>query len=172
MSGLTAKQAQLLAFLKECAAKDFTPSYQEMADGVGLKSKHGVARLVMALDERGYIERMKKRARSIRVLAVPEPLRARAALAPSSPMPPPAPSPALSPFIEGQATEGQADGPIEGPVNRPANNQAAPQQAAPQQTIPQQATPQPCSDALNAYADEALAHALRQRGYHVELSPQ
>ncbi len=45
--------------------RGFAPSYQDMADGLGLRSKSCVARLVLALEARGDIRRLPNRARAI-----------------------------------------------------------------------------------------------------------
>ena len=51
--GLTAKQAQLLDFIKESIeATGSPPSFEAMASGVGLASKSGIHRLLGALEER------------------------------------------------------------------------------------------------------------------------
>lgn len=72
-AGLTSKQTELLAFLRKCG--DETPSFQEMAWAVDLKSKSGVHRLMEALIDRGYVERLPGRARSVRILDEPKPLK-------------------------------------------------------------------------------------------------
>lgn len=66
--GLTARQAELLAYLR---SRSDTPSFEEMKVALGIKSKSGVHRLIDALAERGFIERLHYRARSIRVLENP-----------------------------------------------------------------------------------------------------
>jgi SOS-response transcriptional repressor LexA len=43
------------------------PSFQEMNDALGLRSKSGVHRLITALEERGKIVRLPNRARSITI---------------------------------------------------------------------------------------------------------
>lgn len=69
--GLTKKQADLLSFLKTfIAARGYTPSYAEMADGLGLKSTSGVHRLVKQLEQRGYVRNAPVRKRAIVVLEV------------------------------------------------------------------------------------------------------
>jgi hypothetical protein len=73
MSGLTYKQAQLLAFLRAREETGVCPSFREMREHLGLAANSGVHRLVVALEERGFIERLYNRARSIRVLRDPEP---------------------------------------------------------------------------------------------------
>jgi SOS-response transcriptional repressor LexA len=68
MTPLTAKQTRLLTYLRSRAT---APSFEEMMNALGLKSKSGVHRLVTALEERGYIKRIANRARCIELL--PEP---------------------------------------------------------------------------------------------------
>lgn len=67
MQGLTKQQSIALAFIRRhCAEHGFSPSYQEIAQALGLKSRSGVHRLVAALEERGFINRgAPYRARSI-----------------------------------------------------------------------------------------------------------
>lgn len=68
--GLTKRQRELLLFIKAYQEEhDITPSYQEMMEAVGLKSKSGVSKLVHALKERGMIWFLHNRARSIVVRA-------------------------------------------------------------------------------------------------------
>lgn len=70
---LTAKQHQLLVFIQERLADNgVSPSFDEMKDALGLKSKSGVHRLVNALEERGFIRRMANRARALEVIKMPE----------------------------------------------------------------------------------------------------
>ena len=60
---LTKKQNELLLFISQQIAKDgVSPSFDEMKDALGLKSKSGVHRLVTALEERGFIRRFANRA--------------------------------------------------------------------------------------------------------------
>jgi len=58
------------------ADKGYAPSYEEIRDALGAKSKSSVAALVAKLEERGYIQRMPNLARSIRLVAVPMPPKA------------------------------------------------------------------------------------------------
>ena len=44
------------------------PSFDEMKDALDLRSKSGIHRLIMALEERGFIRRLANRARAIEVL--------------------------------------------------------------------------------------------------------
>ena len=47
------------------------PSYDQMAVGIGLHSKSGVYRLIGGLEERGFVERRARQARSIEILRMP-----------------------------------------------------------------------------------------------------
>ncbi|MCY3981381.1 MAG: repressor LexA, partial [Alphaproteobacteria bacterium] len=70
---LTKKQNQLLLFISQQISKDgVSPSFDEMKDALGLKSKSGVHRLVMALEERGFIRRFPNRARALEIARLPE----------------------------------------------------------------------------------------------------
>jgi repressor LexA len=68
MIGMTARQSELLDFLKAEAVKGKTPSFTEMKDHMGLASKAGIHRIITALEERGCIRRMTNRARAIEVV--------------------------------------------------------------------------------------------------------
>jgi SOS-response transcriptional repressor LexA len=55
---LTAKQKQLLDFIIDYGTEHgHAPRYIEMMEGIGLKAKSGVTRLIHALEERGFIRR-------------------------------------------------------------------------------------------------------------------
>ena len=69
MQGLTPRQADMLALLKR---SPLTPSFEEMQSALGLSSKSGVHRLITALEERGFIARIRNRARAIQVLDTPK----------------------------------------------------------------------------------------------------
>jgi len=70
---LTRKQSELLRYIHERLQEDgVPPSFDEMKDALGLKSKSGIHRLIMALEERGFIRRLANRARAIEVLRLPE----------------------------------------------------------------------------------------------------
>lgn len=70
---LTKKQKELLDYIHRHVRKDGTaPSFDEMKDALGLKSKSGIHRLVTALVDRGYLERLPHRARAIRILQMPD----------------------------------------------------------------------------------------------------
>lgn len=68
--GLTSRQRELLAYIGE---RDICPTFQEMADALGLGSKHSVFLLVNQLERRGRIRRLKNRVRSIEVLTPAKP---------------------------------------------------------------------------------------------------
>ncbi|MEM7446388.1 MAG: transcriptional repressor LexA [Pseudomonadota bacterium] len=74
---LTQKQQQLLLFIDR-RLKDggVSPSFDEMKDALGLKSKSGIHRLITALEERGFIRRLPHRARALEVLQLPDGLAA------------------------------------------------------------------------------------------------
>src|SRR5258708_11182468 len=48
------------------------PSFDEMKDALDLRSKSGIHRLITALEERGYIRRLEKRARALEIVRLPE----------------------------------------------------------------------------------------------------
>ncbi len=70
---LTRKQSELLRFIHERLQEDgVPPSFDEMKDALDLRSKSGIHRLIIALEERGFIRRLANRARAIEVLRLPE----------------------------------------------------------------------------------------------------
>ncbi len=70
---LTKKQYQLLKFIdKRLKETAICPSFDEMKDAVGLKSKSGIHRLISALEERGFIKKLPHRARALEVIKVPK----------------------------------------------------------------------------------------------------
>jgi len=70
---LTVKQHELLLYIdKRLAETGVSPSFEEMKEALDLKSKSGVHRLISALVERGFIHRLKNRARALEVLKMPE----------------------------------------------------------------------------------------------------
>ena len=66
---MTRRQLELLKFIanRHCET-GVTPSYQEMMDALGLRSKSYIHRLVVALEERGMIRRIPDRARCIEII--------------------------------------------------------------------------------------------------------
>ncbi len=72
---LTRKQYELLHYLHGYLEKrGVSPSFDEMKEALGLKSKSGIHRLILALEERRFIRRLPNRARAIEVLRLPEDL--------------------------------------------------------------------------------------------------
>lgn len=69
MYSLTQTQAKLLGYLKDKIAVDqVAPSYTEMMLFMGFESKSSIHRLLAGLEERGHIQRLKHRARAIKLL--------------------------------------------------------------------------------------------------------
>ena len=70
---LTAKQNELLRFIHERLKEHgVPPSFDEMKEALGLQSKSGIHRLIMALEERGFIRRLPNRARALEILRMPD----------------------------------------------------------------------------------------------------
>jgi len=70
---LTKKQYELLMFIHQRVRESgVPPSFDEMKDALDLRSKSGIHRLITALEERGYIRRLEKRARALEILRLPE----------------------------------------------------------------------------------------------------
>lgn len=70
---LTRKQHQLLLFIYDhLNKKGVSPSFDEMKDALGLKSKSGIHRLITGLEERGFIRRLAHRARALDVVRLPD----------------------------------------------------------------------------------------------------
>lgn len=70
---LTKKQRELLLLIHDRMQDgDIAPSFDEMREALGLKSKSGIHRLITALVERGYLERLPHRARALEVKRLPE----------------------------------------------------------------------------------------------------
>jgi len=96
---LTRKQRDLLLFIHEhLKHDDVPPSFDEMKDALGLKSKSGIHRLITGLEERGYIERLPHRARALEIKRLPDgfkhegvqPIESPLPGLPEGAMPPPA----------------------------------------------------------------------------------
>ena len=58
------------------------PSFDEMKEALALQSKSGVHRLIIALEERGFIRRLPHRARAIEIIKLPEAMTERRRPAP------------------------------------------------------------------------------------------
>jgi len=70
---LTRKQKELLLLIRDQVAGDgVPPSFDEMKEALGLKSKSGIHRLITGLEERGFIKRLPHRARALEILRMPE----------------------------------------------------------------------------------------------------
>ncbi len=70
---LTRKQYELLMYIDKSLKEDgVSPSFDEMKEALGLKSKSGIHRLITGLEERGFIRRLAHRARALEVLKLPE----------------------------------------------------------------------------------------------------
>jgi len=69
---LTHKQHELLLFIHQCVAESgIPPSFDEMKKAVDIASKSGVHRLIVALEERGFIRRLPNRARALEIIKLP-----------------------------------------------------------------------------------------------------
>ena len=69
---LTAKQYNLLMFINKINRETGQcPSFDEMKEAVGLKSKSGVHALINSLAERGFIKRLPHKARAMEVIRMP-----------------------------------------------------------------------------------------------------
>lgn len=83
--GLTPKQRDLLTFIEQhvTLTDGVPPSFDEMREAVGLRSKSSISRLLDALEERGHVRRLFNRARAIELtsepagLDLPAPMQAR-----------------------------------------------------------------------------------------------
>jgi len=81
---LTQRQHQLLQFIQSYLGRHgVPPSFEEMRGALKLKSKSGIHRLIMGLEERGYIRRLPYRARALEVMRVAPQCQMDAALDPA-----------------------------------------------------------------------------------------
>ena len=65
---LTKKQKELFDYLSNYIAKNsISPSFEEMKNAVNLKSKSGIHRLITSLEQRGFIARLKHKARAMEI---------------------------------------------------------------------------------------------------------
>ena len=66
---LTKKQKELYDYLKNyISSNQISPSFEEMKSAVNLKSKSGIHRLITSLEERGFIKRLKHKARAMEII--------------------------------------------------------------------------------------------------------
>ena len=67
--GITKKQLKLFNFIKDYIKKNITsPSYEEMKVSLDLNSKCTISAKLKQLEERGWIEKINGKNRSIRVI--------------------------------------------------------------------------------------------------------
>ena len=65
---LTKKQKELYDYLiSYISINHISPSFEEMKQAVNLKSKSGIHRLITSLEQRGFIKRMKHKARAMEI---------------------------------------------------------------------------------------------------------
>ena len=70
---LTPKQYKLLMFInKTLKESGCSPSFEEMKEAVGLKSKSGIHALIEALVERNFLKKMPHKARALEVVRLPK----------------------------------------------------------------------------------------------------
>ncbi|GAA5094279.1 transcriptional repressor LexA [Bartonella acomydis] len=70
---LTCKQYELLLFIhNHMKATGIPPSFDEMKIALELSSKSGIHKLMIALEQRGFIRRLPNRARAVEVIRLPD----------------------------------------------------------------------------------------------------
>jgi repressor LexA len=78
---LTRKQHELLLYIhRHLNAYGVSPSFDEMKDALGLKSKSGIHRLISGLEERAFLRRLPHRARALEILRLPDSVETRHAV--------------------------------------------------------------------------------------------
>lgn len=66
----TPRQEQALAFIRShIAERGHCPSYGEIAEHIGVRSRSNVNRLMVGLEDRGLIRRQPRRARCIQIVS-------------------------------------------------------------------------------------------------------
>ncbi len=122
---LTRKQLELLMFINERLKESgVPPSFDEMKDALDLASKSGIHRLIMALEERGFIRRLPNRARALEVIRLPESLTPSGGRRGFSPSviegslgkPQPAPAPKSAPRFADNSDGGVVPIPVMGKI--------------------------------------------------------
>jgi len=105
---LTKKQYELLLFInKRLNEQGVSPSFDEMKEALGLRSKSGIHRLITGLEERGFIRRLPHRARALEIARLPENLSTVAPSAPArAPVPAPQPAAASAPGFRPNVIQG------------------------------------------------------------------
>ncbi|MGQ2929545.1 MAG: transcriptional repressor LexA [Sphingopyxis sp.] len=103
---LTAKQHELLHFIQQkLDASGISPSFEEMKEALGLKSKSGIHRLISALEERGFLRRLPNRARALEVVKLPEGGKAAVSTDRDNVVPLRKPAPAMRPIAANDIIE-------------------------------------------------------------------
>jgi repressor LexA len=75
---LTKKQYELLLYIdRRLKEKGISPSFDEMKEALGLRSKSGIHRLITGLTERGFLRRLPHRARALEVVRMPDNMAVR-----------------------------------------------------------------------------------------------
>ena len=70
---LTKQQLKLFKIIEEHLKSDgVCPSFDEMRELIGLKSKSGIHRLIRSLEERGFIHQIPNKARALEITRYPE----------------------------------------------------------------------------------------------------
>jgi repressor LexA len=70
---LTEKQYKLLMFINKITKETgCSPSFDEMKNAIGLKSKSGIHSLINALEEREFIKKLPHKARALEVIRMPK----------------------------------------------------------------------------------------------------
>lgn len=70
---LTEKQYKLLMFINKVTKESgYSPSFEEMKNAIGLKSKSGIHNLLNALEERDFIRKLPHKARALEVVRLPK----------------------------------------------------------------------------------------------------
>ena len=70
---LTKKQNELLKFIYEKQREyGLSPSFDEMKDALGLRSKSGIHRMIIALEERGFVKKLPNKARALEIIKLPK----------------------------------------------------------------------------------------------------
>src|SRR5436853_3343545 len=89
---LTRKQYELLLFINDRLSRGgVSPSFDEMKEALGLRSKSGIHRLITGLEERGFIRRLPHRARALEISRLPDNVAPAATVAAAAPAAKPAP---------------------------------------------------------------------------------
>lgn len=69
---LTPRQHQVLVFLDDFTSEHgFAPSYEQISEAMDMNAKSNIHRMILRLDELGFIHRIPRRSRAIEVLHVP-----------------------------------------------------------------------------------------------------